>query len=61
MIKKIEEGLSCDYRFKPVDSTRTCKNCKKYRPVDAMKGICYEYEVLPYGGCKYFEPKKKNS
>ena len=59
MLKKIEEGLSCDYKFTPSDSNRCCRNCKNYNPIDETKGICYEYEVLPSGGCKYFTPKDK--
>ena len=57
MVKKIREGLSCGYKFNPEESSRCCDNCKHYNPLDTTRGICYEYEVVPYGGCKHFEPK----
>jgi len=57
LIRRIEEGLECGYEFEPADMNRCCRNCKKYQPVDETRGICYEYEVVPYGGCKHFEPK----
>ena len=56
--EKIREGLACDYRFVPPDPRRCCQNCRNYQPIDEATGICYEYEVLPYGGCKYFAPKE---
>ena len=58
-IKKIEEGLDCGYKFFPPDSKRCCKNCNNYHPIDKTRGICYEYEVLPNGGCNFFTPKDK--
>jgi hypothetical protein len=57
MPKKIKEGLSCGYKFDPQDNRKRCDSCKHYRPLDSTKGICWEYEVVPYGGCKHFESK----
>lgn len=56
-LKKIKEGLDCEYKFSPTNASRCCQNCKKYRPTDSLRGICYEYEVVPYGGCKHFEAR----
>ncbi len=48
-----------DYQLNPEQSQRCCQNCKHYIPVDQYKGICYEFEVLPYAGCKFYEEKEK--
>ena len=58
-IKKIAEGLDCGYKLVPSDSDRCCQNCNNYHPIDKTRGICYEYEVLPTGGCKFYTPKEK--
>lgn len=38
---------------------KCCMNCMYYVPVDDMKGLCYEYEVLPYAGCNFFVVKEE--
>jgi hypothetical protein len=50
-------GKYADYTESPADPAHTCANCAKYEPTDAGKGICFEYEVLPKAGCKFFAPK----
>ncbi|MBH1942172.1 hypothetical protein I5677_14830 [Mobilitalea sibirica] len=46
------------YNLAPMKSERCCQNCKHYAPTDDLKGKCYEYEVLPYAGCNFFEKKE---
>lgn len=57
---KIPDSAYSGYSTEPDDRKRCCKNCKKYIPTDNIKGMCYEYEVLPYAGCDFFEEKDKN-
>jgi hypothetical protein len=58
MINKTPDILFSEYKTVAPDQDRSCKNCAKYKPVDTMKGLCYEYEVLPQAYCKFFSPKK---
>jgi hypothetical protein len=47
------------YTTLPEQSERCCENCRHYIPVDQYKGRCYEFEVLPYAGCNFYEEKEK--
>lgn len=49
------------YQIEPKQSNRCCQNCKYYIPVDEYMGKCYEFEVLPYAGCNFYEEKENKN
>jgi hypothetical protein len=59
-MSKIPDSAYSGYSTQPDNLSRCCKDCKKFVPTDGVKGMCYEYEVLPYAGCNFFEKKEND-
>lgn len=52
------DGCGCGRSFTPKISEKRCENCKCFRAADTVRELCYECEIVPLKGCKYFEPKR---